>query len=332
LFFLITIDTEGDNLWAKPQVAETENAKFLPRFQELCESYRLKPTYLTNYEMARSPYFQEFGRDIIKHRSAEIGMHLHAWDNPPLVPLTQNDMKYHPFLVEYPEKVMRDKINFISEFLEDTFGERPISHRAGRWNFNETYAKILHESGYLVDCSITPNVSWKLLLGDPGGTGGPDYRFFPEQPYFLDLKDIRRPGRSPILEIPTTVIFHPAWLKNHYYHFKKRSVSRRLLNRLFRPIRWLRPRIGNLSQMLGILDLAVKEGRDYVELMLHSSELMPGGSPTFSKEKDIDRLYDDLEHLFVVSRKNFQGATLGAFYHWFSSKKIILKHPSKAKR
>lgn len=47
--FLITVDTEGDNLWQwKPgEKITTENSLFIPRFQELCEKYGLIPTYLT---------------------------------------------------------------------------------------------------------------------------------------------------------------------------------------------------------------------------------------------------------------------------------------------
>ena len=56
--FLITIDTEGDNLWSRPRTMTTRNAEYLPRFQELCETYGLKPTYLTNWEMTNSPAFQ----------------------------------------------------------------------------------------------------------------------------------------------------------------------------------------------------------------------------------------------------------------------------------
>lgn len=37
--FLITIDTEGDNLWQNHDRIATENTRFLPRFQALCEKY-----------------------------------------------------------------------------------------------------------------------------------------------------------------------------------------------------------------------------------------------------------------------------------------------------
>ena len=95
--FLITIDTEGDNLWASPREISTENSRFLPRFQSLCERYNFKPTYLTNYEMAVDPFFLDFGRDIVRRGTGEIGMHLHAWNSPPLVPLTTDDLSHHPY-------------------------------------------------------------------------------------------------------------------------------------------------------------------------------------------------------------------------------------------
>ena len=108
--FLITIDTEGDDLWKRPRNITSRNARFLPRFQILCEKYALKPTYLVNYEMAKNSFFIEFGRDIIKRNAGEIGMHLHAWNNPPCIQLTKDDFLYHPYLIEYSEQLMDDKI------------------------------------------------------------------------------------------------------------------------------------------------------------------------------------------------------------------------------
>ena len=85
--FLVTIDTEGDDLWGRPQLITTRNARHVQRFQRLCESFGLRPTWLTNYEMARCPHFLAFGRDVVRRGAGEIGMHLHAWNSPPLEPL-----------------------------------------------------------------------------------------------------------------------------------------------------------------------------------------------------------------------------------------------------
>ena len=59
--FLITIDAEGDNLWSRPRVITTHNAGYLGRFQQTCERYGLRPTYLATWHMARSEAFREFG-------------------------------------------------------------------------------------------------------------------------------------------------------------------------------------------------------------------------------------------------------------------------------
>ena len=104
--FLITIDTEGDNQWARSATITTENSKYLPRFQQLCNRFGFKPTWLTNWEMCHCPVFQEFGRDCLRRGAAEIGMHLHAWHNPPFAPLTEDDYKNHPYLIEFPEPVL----------------------------------------------------------------------------------------------------------------------------------------------------------------------------------------------------------------------------------
>jgi hypothetical protein len=62
--------------------------------------------------------------------------------------------------------------------------------------------------------------------------------------------------------------------------------------------------------MQRMLDSAQREPREYIQFMLHSSELMPGGSPNFPTPRSISRLYDDLEALFSASRDRFVGMTL----------------------
>lgn len=63
--FIITIDTEGDNLWQNHRMIKTENARYLARFQALCERFGFKPVWLTNYEMAVEPVFIEFAKEVI---------------------------------------------------------------------------------------------------------------------------------------------------------------------------------------------------------------------------------------------------------------------------
>jgi hypothetical protein len=308
--FLITVDTEGDNAWAHPENLTTANSKFIPRFQALCESYGLKPTYFVNFEMATCPRFKEFGLDLLKRGTGEIGMHLHAWDSPPLIPLTANDSQNHPYLIEYREPVMRDKIAFMTDLLEETFGVKMTSHRAGRWGFNSTYAKILAEKGYLADCSVTPHVSWSQYSGDPTQKGGPDYTDFPELPYFMNLEDISKEGTSSLLEIPVTSMdMRPPVVHSIARHFAFGSLPSRALNRFFPAICWLSPIHRDAGLTMRIVKRAAAEKRTCVQAF-HSSEFMPGGSPRFPRREDVEALYRDLHQVFEMAKENFRGTTV----------------------
>ncbi|QHM73047.1 polysaccharide deacetylase family protein [Mixta intestinalis] len=311
--FLITIDTEGDNLWRNHRTITTRNTLFLPRFQALCEKYGFKPTWLTNYEMAGDPAYVEFARDAITRGQAEVGMHLHAWNSPPEVALTDDDWRWQPYLIEYPDNVLRAKVKFMTDLLEEKFQTKMVSHRAGRWAFDERYAAVLRELGYQVDCSVTPRVSWRNSPGVPQGQGGTDYTHFPHHAYFLDPDDISRSGASTLLEVPMSTQYKHSALVNrlkqgyHRLRGKTRGPS----------VNWLRPSGGNLVAMQQVVEASLAEGNDYVEFMLHSSEFMPDGSPTFKNEADIERLYEDLEGLFSWLQARTRGMTLAEYYQYF---------------
>lgn len=312
--FLITIDTEGDNLWSHPRTITTRNSQWLPRFQALCEKYGLVPTYLTNYEMACCPVYGEFAADALRRNAAEVGMHLHAWHSPPEAPITANDYAHNPYLIEYPLAVMREKITFLTRVLEDRFKRRMTSHRAGRWAFDGRYARILADLGYTTDCSVTPGVNWKASKGHPEGRGGTDYTNTPDEPYFLSSDDVCQQGNLPLLELPMTIMrTSPDIVERTRQRTCSDTLPRKVLNRLFPPLTWLRPNGANLKPMLRLLDRALTEGRAYVEFMLHSSEFMPGGSPTFQDQRSIEILYDHLEALFSATRGRFKGLALSAF-------------------
>ena len=325
--FLITIDTEGDNLWSPQTTIETENARFLPRFQELCEKYGLKPTWLTNWEMVECPVYREFAADALARGQAEIGMHLHAWNTPPLDRLTDDDFRRLPYLIQYSEPVMRQKIRAITDRLEDAFQVRMLSHRAGRWAFNETYAKLLVEHGYQVDCSVTPHVRWQHEYRPLSCTV--DYRGFPEDGYFADLDDIsKRSDCSLLLELPMTIldVERPWPLQLAANLAGLHTFGERVANRLAPTKWWLRPDGLNGERMLATLDIALDQKRDYVEFMLHSSELMPGGSPRFGSERKIERLYDDLERLFERASQSFAGTTLTEYRNRVVSQRHLKEH------
>jgi len=310
--FIITVDTEGDDIWSHPREITTRNARFLPRFQSLCERYGYRPVYLTNYEMASSDEFVEFGRDVLKRGTGEIGMHLHAWNSPPLVSLTEDDVRHHPYLIEYPDGVMREKIRFMTGLLEDRFGQSIVSHRAGRLGFDGRYAAMLLEAGYRVDCSVTPGVDWSTTPGAPSGVGGPDYRRFPGTPYFLSPHDIATPAPRGLLEVPVTVATGALYRAAAWAYCI--PILGAILNRLSPLHSWVSPGENDLPGMLRAAHAARASSAGCVELMVHSSELMPGGSPTFPNDAAIERLYANLEALFDDLSAWCRGMTLSEFH------------------
>ncbi len=323
--FIITIDAEGDDLWANPREITTRNAEYLPRFQSLCERFRFKPVYLANYEMAISDAFVEFARDVVARGAGEIGMHLHAWNSPPLDSLTGDDLRFHPYLIEYPEPVMKEKIRTLTHLLEDRFDQKMTSHRAGRWAFDGRYAAMLLDEGYRVDCSVTPGVDWRGNLGDPRGNGGSDYTAFPDRPYFLSPLDISVPGAGELLEVPMTT--RPSSLYRKAPRAYRIPLLRQAAHRVSPKLSWLCPtpllEKHNLKAMLQVACAAKAEAVAHLEFMLHSSELMPGGSPAFKDASEIERLYEHLEMLFEDLATWCRGTTLKEFHASFSNRERL---------
>lgn len=305
--FIITIDTEGDNLWKQGDVITTHNAKFINRFQELCEKFNFVPTYLTNYEMALDQEFVEYIKSKVKEKKCEVGMHLHAWNNPPIVNPPKGNGPGRPYLIEYPVDVMKQKIEFITEFLHKQFECEIRSHRAGRWAIDENYIKLLKEHGYIVDCSVTPFINWKRSCGYDEKFRGVNFDKFPCNAYEMSFENIRKTGKSGFYEVPMTIIRDvPFQLRRTFYENMK-SVSKFMKGY---NNHWLRPDGSNLKSMLEVVNVKSKSSCDYIEFMIHSSEFMPAGSPTFDTEEKIEKLYEDLNTLFERISLDYEGIGL----------------------
>lgn len=304
--FLITIDTEADNQWDNNHPITTKNARFLPRFQELCEKYKFKPVWLTDYEMAIEPFFVDYMGDRQKAGLCEIGMHLHAWHTPPEYPLKKVNNQ-RDYLIEYPENVMSKKIETMTYLLEEKFGGKPISHRSGRWTMNDTYFKLLQKYGYKVDCSVTPHLDWTRYVGATGCSGS-DYTKELEYPHYIS---------GDVLEVPLTIrkiyCYQPDLINSIHGFFSE--CKKMVLGRY----QWLRP--DNILSNMGNLKLVDKvstEKSDYIMFMIHSSELMPGGSPIFQTNESVEILYSMIEEIFIkVSELGYVGKTLRQYRQEF---------------
>ena len=298
-YFIITVDTEGDNLWNWQPEAEitTQNAACIKRFQQACECYNMVPVYLTNYEMALSDVFVKAVKDKALSGLCEIGMHLHAWNSPPDFKL-ENRFSGNPYITEYPKDVIREKHIYLKNVIKDQFGISPVSYRAGRWATNNDLFGILEEIGFLVDCSITPQLSHTRLKG-MSVSGGPDYRRAPIEPYLVG---------EALMEVPMTTRF-----ERSFDGASIRTVARNLLKGR---IVWLRPAVQTVNEMIALIKHVERDGVDNVEFMIHSSELLAGGSPYCKTDADIENYYKKIEKIFQYANKHgYQGISLKDYYY-----------------
>jgi hypothetical protein len=321
---IITVDTEADNQW-KPVAGHVpvENLRALPRFQALCEAHGFPPTYLCTCEVADASSFGSTLRVWHEGGRAEVGAHLHPWSTPPFTQWDLTD-RGSAYPSELPAEVFTEKLDVLTTRVADALGQPPASYRAGRWGFSAAHVGDLLAQGYIVDCSVTPLVNWT----DAGATGrGPDFRKAPHRPYFVDRSDAAREGDSDLLEVPMTVLHTnplarrwPVISELQQRHRKKR-VARMMDGAFDVSPQWLRPypRM-TLARLQRVVDTARALQLPVIELMLHSSELLPGGSPYNRTAADVDDVFDRLSGLFRYLRSmEISGCTLSAFAREFAS-------------
>jgi len=243
--------------------------------------------------------------------------------------LTADDDKYHPFPHEYPRELLQEKLHILTATIARNFGRRPRTFRAGRYGFDETLAALLSDAGYLADCSITPYVSWKQTMGNPAGKGGPDFSHVRPHPYFLDVNDCTRAGTSGLLEVPVSIFFLQGSVFNTAFHvFKKifKDPHNLLLRALYKlnikPV-WFRPHPDiPVERLIAVYRAAQAASCEYVEMIFHSSELMPGGSKNTKTPEAIEQLYHVLEQLFdFLVQEDVESVTLSEYATEYSRRK-----------
>jgi hypothetical protein len=314
--FIISIDTEGDNQWEFGSDLTVKNIQYVPRFQELCEKYQIRPTYLVTTEVCDDTYSRELFSDYSRNDRAEIGAHMHLWTTPPFEDrdgFRHNDAS-HGFASELSDELLIAKLDNLTEHIASAFGKRPTSFRSGRYGFNSNVASVLAEAGYLVDSSVTPLLSWASYKGLPEGLGGPDFIDSTPFPYNYDLN-----GKS-LIEIPVTILATSFPLNRlqvvsrYFFRHVDHSFILRAFRKLFFPDQplWFRPNPWMTINHFGeLIDESLRIDLPYIVMMFHSSELMPGCSIYRPDNDSIEKLYTLLENFFILLKnKNIASVTL----------------------
>ncbi|HWN44962.1 MAG TPA: polysaccharide deacetylase family protein [Thermoanaerobaculia bacterium] len=289
VLFLVTVDTEEEWDWAGPFPSlpcSTRNARLIPGFQSFCRSIGVRPTYLVDYAMCNDEASAGFLRTALALGGCEIGAHLHPWCNPPLEEPLGEETSH---AISLDRSLVRRKLRNLTARIEETLGVRPVSFRAGRWGMTGWLLQMLGEEGYKVDSSIFP--FFKDICFD--------YARAPVEPYWPDYADGLASGpQRQILEVPVTS------------GFNRRSFE--LCGRLHRllesePLRHLHgigilwrlgilrkvnasPELNGSPEVLSCIRSHLERGHGLVNMVLHSSTLLPGGNPFSVSEPDAGRI------------------------------------------
>jgi hypothetical protein len=204
------------------------------------------------------------------------------------------------------DALLKTQLQELTAAIESSLGVRPVSYRAGRHGFDERSLKILETLKYRVDTSVDP-------LFNETRKGGPSFAGAPVSPYWPNHGDVRRPGRSSILEIPVSSATRPALPKVVEKVFASLPAIpwRGYLKRLGLRAVWLRPSYSNVEDAKALASALVARGVPTLNMLFHSSELVPGGSPYNPDAPAVDRFFARLEDIFehVMRRLEARGAS-----------------------
>ena len=291
---LVVVDTEEDFDWDAPfDRANTGvgSMAHIGAFQELCQSYGLKPIYVSDYPVVDQPDGRRLLLEYHAAGKAIIGAHLHPWVSPPH---EEEVNAYNSYPGNLPPALEREKLARLTERIEAEFGERPTVYKAGRYGLGPNTAGILEDLGYQVD--LSPCCPFDLT-----GDGGPDYTRFSSRPFFCG---------DGLLSIPGSGGF-AGWVRG--------GAGRWLYGLAARPsLAWSRmtgvlarlkavdrlklsPEGFTLEEMKHLSRHLFAGGERVFSVTLHSPSLQPGNTPYVRNETDL---------------RAFLG-TLGSYFEFF---------------
>lgn len=306
---LVGIDTEADDQWSAEgrRRNEVRNALRLPALQALFERHGVRPTYVVTWEMATRPESVAVLRELAAGGRCEVGTHLHPWSSPPFRP---EDLRDHTYPHNLPPELLERQLTELTQAIRENLGVQPTTYRAGRNGFDGRTLPLLEQLGYTVDTSVDP-------LFNERRKRGMVFAGAPRQPYFPDYADVRRPGRSRVLEVPITSATRPfLWKPLEALYAQLPPLPwRGALKRAGLRAAWLRPSYTPLPEMLAFADALQARRQPCFNVIFHSSEILPGGSPYTPDEPSVRRFLDDLERLLehLTQRLGAVGRTYREF-------------------
>jgi hypothetical protein len=307
VYLIVSIDTEEDD-WAayKPTGHQLTNIASVPELHQLFDRYQIKPTYLIDYPVAADETHRDFFRMVLDKGRAEIGAHMHPWNTPPF---KEELSIYNSMMKNLPSDLQRDKIINLSNLIEEKFGMRPTSFRAGRFCLTQLISSTLLELNYSVDSSVTPFINWEAECG------GINFYGYPYYPYQIPLKSDAQSHKvgGRLWEVPITIGFNHLPFKLYASIYDVLSTNRLKRLRLcgmahrlgfLRKI-WLSPELSSHKEMKQLSKAIIRLGISVLNLFFHSTSLAPGLSPFVKTDKHKRSFFTNLELFFLWLHDNY---------------------------
>jgi hypothetical protein len=313
LYLVITIDVEEEGLFSgnyPRSGAGVTNVAELKRLEFVHRDFGFPLTLLATYPVARDLAAREVLVAWQQERGAEIGAHLHPWNTPPFSDLSDPEPIATPKL---PPALVEAKLKSLVDYLTEGFQVPPRSFRMGRFDWSPGLLKLLPGLGFKVDSSMVP-LTFK-------GDGFQNF-LTPVDPFWLEMP--ASPG-SGLLEAPVTMV--PVWkgsakAVHRLAGLLPGKAGEALLSRYrFVGAAGIHPAWFPQFSMRLAANLHRRRGGRVLTLFLHSSELLPGGSPDFPDTASVDRLVAKLRDFlaWLVKQGPVMGLTLSGLYDLLAS-------------
>ena len=257
--------------------------------QRILERFGAVPTYLVDYPVVAQDSGRAPLREMLQAGRCDVGTQLHAWVTPPFREQVNNRNSYPGNL---PVSLEFEKIQCLTDAIEDALGIRPRIYRAGRYGAGPRTADILKHLGYLADTSVMP--TWDFTAQE-----GVDFTRFTAQPHWLNES-------RDLLEIPAASAI-VGWLAGLPDAFR-RTVFAPFSDYIGGPS--LTARLGLLERIKlspeGITPAEAKRlirhmlarGHKVFVLTYHTPSLVPGNTPYVRNQADLDRFLAWLEEIY----------------------------------
>ncbi|MCF8474138.1 MAG: polysaccharide deacetylase family protein [Emcibacter sp.] len=289
----MVIDTEEEFNWSEDfnrKSRSVHNISSQHLAQNIFKKYGIVPTYCVDYPVVENDEAIGVLKDWADKGECLIGTHLHPWVSPPYV---EEVNRYNSYAGNLPYDIEKEKIETLTNAIEEKTGQRPKIFKAGRYGAGPNTARILKELDYKVDVSVIADTNFSH-------DHGPNFIGLPTQPYWFDVDGVK------ILELPNSRGYDGLLARWGRFLYPKIAgatgfrafvagglANTRLLERI--PLTSEGIHIKDITRMVRKM---IHIGQYHFNYSYHSSSLLIGGTPYVTNTKELEIFLQDMDQFY----------------------------------